>query len=574
MINSWLSLPDAKSRINALPSQWQNHVTQVLNSKFSKSRLKPETTKALLDALQNGTPIPPDSKRRCNASLKSIFSQAPASTQNLIKTLSNRPALCIFLYAAYGNAAEQTWINKRITNQASQKRWDVTRKKKAAQLCRKIYGGLPSHVELLKSSDSELRALAQHIRKRVKREEFCSTYNLKLALKTRSQSLSKTPEGKKLLRDCYLKIIAEKGRYINDYCLSTKFENQPFMLSDGSTIAPNTLRSEIKMAFKSVKSLFLQLIREKELPKSYKKQIHAPTANDGKIFDSYAEVHYYEVFKAYEKETNEQGFTTWTIKPHPVIYGSKRMIESGPSKGKFRGRKSDFLMGDVVYVEVLRHNLKSIYCSSPSKDATRYRRKLDGRIKIYKERNLPYLLVEPQMLNDAKQLKAHFDRVQYLINNTTDKIPNHIQVLVSNNNPAGYWFDSKLRNDTIQKVLKSKIAKDEIRDVGKFPSHNEITEAGFGGLVAWYKRSTNTDMQQVAIENNTINFNSGQSSQTNIRRPTLDEFIKVAKFHSDRLGKDQMNRKTFLSLFGRTAYECFVGRDKPIRSTEELVSHF
>ena len=96
-----------------------------------------------------------------------------------------------------------------------------------------------------------------------------------------------------------------------------------------------------------------------------------------------------------------------------------------------------------------------------------------------------------------------------------------------------------------------------------------ISKEGYGGLLNWFKRECK-DMQAVAVENNTLCFSKGHSNQSKIRPPTTDEFIKVIKYHKKRLGIENITRANLIKMFGRTAVDHFIGRNKPFKTTAKM----
>ncbi|UPW20128.1 hypothetical protein M0C34_07665 [Agarivorans sp. TSD2052] len=558
-MNKWLQLPDVEARIAKLPLEWRKAVSTVLDNELSETRMHERNKAAILSALRHGEKITSTITKTLNGSLRDIYKDAQPTHSEIIERLIARPALCIFLYAHYGFNGEQEWINARPINQSSQARWSPARKKKAATLCEKHFDGLPSNGTLANHSQSELRALSQHLRTEVKRNQFCETYNLKRALKTRKQALHRTSEGKAMIYNCYLDTVKGKGRYVNDHQLSVNFKGEKLRLTDGTEIAPNTLRSEIKAAYETVEKLFLELIDDGKLPETMRKQCHGPVAKDGTKLDSWNEVHYYEILMLYKTDVIERGGSFWNVIAHPVI--------------EYSHLKSDFLMGHKVYIEVLRHNLDKIYAYNPAKDPAKYRVKLDNRIEVYERHSLPYLLIEPNSLADANTLKAHFEKIRDLIDEQgVMNISDDVAVKVSNNNPAGTWFDKELRDKTIKKIIKLNTGSDDILRSGTFPPHRKISEEGYGGLLDWFKRECK-DMQAVAIEHNTFCFKIGRSSQSKIRLPTADEFIKVMKYHKKRLGIENITRGNLMKMFGRKAVEHFIGENKRFKTTEEMKEH-
>ena len=532
--DSWLCLCSLDERLGAMPDRYSYVVEKAFKENWDNTKIRKNSIKiALNEALALGASLPHHVSKLLSSTLRSLDNDFDLykSHVRFMEKLEDKPHLVVFLYSKYGLTALENWHHIR-ENGKKQIQWNSEVERRAAELCRKQFGGIPSHEMLYNSNEPLLKKLAKHLHVAGKKEAFSKAHDLPPALKIAQKGYNKTDAKKEEVLLYYESLCLKAGRYINDHQLSVIYKE-------------NTLRANMKDIFGSVMKCFLLLVNKGRLPTNWRYHVNVPTASDGTQLDSYSEVYWYEcLLKASENLPQDHSFRNVDIFTHANIGSSKY--------------RCDFCLEGYVYIEVLRYCIRDLE-EPDDKYKKDYSQKLDRRIQCYRKESLIYFLVEPDNLNDVAWLRKHFESLFELLSNQRADLP---IVQKKKIRPHGYWYNPCRRKDAVLSVISHLTKADVLTNSGRYPSYKQLESHGYSGLVNYLKllnRSGLRNRQAEAIEVNAIATSSFTHDSTDLRRPTKEEFIKVMVYHVVRLELDRgLTHVELKKVFGRTAYKWIV----------------
>jgi len=425
------------------------------------------------------------------------------------------------------------------TTQASFQSWTPQRRKAVARFCLKIFGGLPSERRLRKSYHPELKALAIFLKNMAEYERFATEFNIPRTFNRAPKGEWKTQENQQKTRDLYRDICVAFGRYVNDMGLSLlNARNISLRTPAFANVKGNSLRHRIKVDLgMPIRKLFLFLCQSEDLPLAWAKQAKIPTSRDGKTFDSYSEVRWWEALQDALSQLpttlRQHLITTY----HPYI-GTTRI-------------EADFRV-NAIYIEVLQFSLSQL-ASPDGIRMTQYAENFEKHQLAYASQDLQVFYVEPYLLADGSALSEQLEQILSAASKTaiTD-----INVNVASHHPPGYWFAPENRDAAIRSLINLKKTQP-----GRYPTSQTLCKNGLTGLQDFLVSHRSIELQDEALRVHTIRPHFGKYKA---RTPTLKELLEVCDYHHAVL-MDQNGDVTLDTLyrtFGRGCPPFFAKIDK------------
>ncbi|MEZ9511784.1 hypothetical protein AB4177_11530 [Vibrio breoganii] len=415
---------------------------------------------------------------------KDTFSGWPKDTIGLLNMFSDR--VHIVFYHAHEHSFDSVSDFDKYKKSEKQCAVDSERLKVWARALKKKYGDeVPFNPQYV-SIEGDLRGCRSHFLKVGTQGwlDFCDEYNLKTARKKTLSCLDlNNDEIKEEILAWYAGLCNEIGIYVSPSMILSD-PTMSVIVDEDREYKGSSLKGLLNRWFgeyknsrskcHGVENIFKELKSTNRLSQSVKDSYKK--VFQGVVYDSHQEIWYAARMKKYISKLR----LPFDIEAHPVIGGVN----------------GDFLISKKIVIEVHKYNHCDYKRCRKLKEFQNYMHYYYLRLKKYHELGVPCLIVRPNQLADDEFWIQHLAKIGDLLDQKVEL--KHVEF--KNTAYPGYWDDAEHIVEALVEFIESR--KHANPPCLKFPSHTELTAAGYGTLVEKLKPSNLDDNKEKGIRIN------------------------------------------------------------------------